>query len=562
MIIKNLSQYSYFQFSQYFILLVSIFVSINAHALKCSYQVTNDWGPGFTGSIVITNDGTTPVNGWQVQWQQNGGSTLTSLWNATYSGTNPYTATGSGWNSNIPAGGSVSFGFQGNGDNSTATILSCTSGATAISSISVSSSRSSSLSSSRSFSSSVSLSRSSMISQSSSINSSLGLPAVTLQENTIGFCRVDGAVDNNNAGFTGTGFANTTNAVGTQIVWKLFANNSGNYQFEIRFANGGTAARSGQLSINNGANGTYNLNLPATGAWTSWQTISIPVVLSQGENQLVLTATTSGGLANVDYAKVFGVGLTPRDCVTTTAPNITVWLAGDSTVANGGSVCPIGWGRNFASNFDSRVTVQNLAAGGRSVRTWLYDVQSTMGADGECLLNYNTDGTPVLQARWQTMLNGMKSGDYLFIQFGINDGDRTCPRHVGAAAFMQAYTMMAKAAQARGATPIFITPVSAIACSGSTAIATRGFLSETQSAGNANGVKVIDLHTRSIQLYNSRAFCPIPGGTDITATTGGAVGAFFCDDHTHFDTAGANDIGVLVVQAIRNLNIPLAQYLK
>jgi lysophospholipase L1-like esterase len=345
-------------------------------------------------------------------------------------------------------------------------------------------------------------------------------------------------------------------------VWKLFANNSGNYQFEIRFANGATTSRSGQLSINNGANGTYNLNLPATGAWTSWQTISIPLVLSQGENQLVLTATTSGGLANVDYAKVFGVGLTPRDCVTTTAPNITVWLAGDSTVANGSSVCPIGWGRNFASNFDSRVTVQNLAAGGRSVRTWLYDVQSTMGTDGECLLNYNADGTPVLQARWQTMLNGMKSGDYLLIQFGINDGDRTCPRHVGSSAFMQSYAMMAQAARARGATPIFITPVSAIACSGSTAIATRGFLSETASAGSANAVKVIDLHAQSIQLYNNRAFCPIPGGTDVSATTGGAAGAFFCDDHTHFDTAGANDIGVLVAQAIRNLNIPLAQYLK
>ena len=26
---------------------------------------------------------------------------------------------------------------------------------------------------------------------------------------------------------------------------------------------------------------------------------------------------------------------------------------------------------------------------------------------------------------------GMKAGDYLFIQFGINDGDSACPRHVG-----------------------------------------------------------------------------------------------------------------------------------
>jgi lysophospholipase L1-like esterase len=242
--------------------------------------------------------------------------------------------------------------------------------------------------------------------------------------------------------------------------------------------------------------------------------------------------------------------------------NLTVWLAGDSTVATGGAMCPIGWGRDFSTYFDSRVTVQNLAAGGRSVRTWLYDVQSTKGTDGECRLNNDANGTPILQARWQTMLNGMKRGDYLFIQFGINDGDSACPRHVGGNAFMAAYTMMAQAARARGAIPVFITPVSAISCSGNTARPTRGFLTETNSVGAAIGVPVIDLHARSIGLYNSRGFCPIPGGGDITASTGGAVGLFFCNDHTHFDAGGAVSIGGLVAAALRDQNIPLAQYLK
>jgi len=386
------------------------------------------------------------------------------------------------------------------------------------------------------------------------------LPSITIQENESGYCGVDGTVDTNNTGYTGSGFANTSNAAGTRILWSINANASGNYQLEYRYANGGGAARPGQLSINSGANGTYNIALADTGAWTTWQTETLSVYLSQGENLFTLTATGSTGLANVDYLKLTGNGLSAGQCGT--APNITVWLAGDSTVANGGSSCPIGWGKAFSNNFDSRVTVQNLAAGGRSVRTWLYDVQSTMGGDGECVLNNNSDGTPILQARWQTMLDGMKSGDYLLIQFGINDGDSTCPRHVGSNAFMQAYAMMAQAAKARGATPIFITPVSAIRCSGSTAIASRGFLSETVNAGSANGAQVIDLHAQSIQLYNNRGFCPIPGGTDVSATTGGAVGAFFCDDHTHFDTGGAIDIGALVAQAIRNLNIPLAQYLK
>jgi hypothetical protein len=32
-----------------------------------------------------------------------------------------------------------------------------------------------------------------------------------------------------------------------------------------------------------------------------------------------------------------------------------------------------------------------------------------------------------------------------------------------------------------------------------------------------------------VALYNQHAFCPIPGG-DVSATTTGPVGAFFCDD--------------------------------
>src|SRR4029453_12485738 len=143
----------------------------------------------------------------------------------------------------------------------------------------------------------------------------------------------------------------------------------------------------------------------------------------------------------------------------------------------------------------------------------------------------------ILQARWQAMLgsSGMKAGDYLFIQFGINDSDRTCERHVGTEAFKASYGMMAQAAKDRGAHPIFVTPVSSISCSGSTAVGTREpYVTATQQAGTQYGVPVIDLRGLSVALYNSMRFCPIPGGGDVTMTTGGAVGAFFCEDHTHY----------------------------
>ncbi len=241
---------------------------------------------------------------------------------------------------------------------------------------------------------------------------------------------------------------------------------------------------------------------------------------------------------------------------------ITIWIAGDSTVANA-SNCPIGWGALFADSFDERVTVTNRAVGGRSVRTWMYNVGTSMDARGECVLATDSSGMPTLQARWQEMLEGMRAGDYLFIQFGINDGSATCDRHVGIEAFKDTYGVLAAAAKARGTQPVFVTPVSAIACNGSSARGTRGgFVTATHEAGIEFDVPVIDLHQSSVELYDELGFCPIPGGSDVNASTGGDVGAFFCDDHTHFDRPGAERIAGLVANAIAAQNLGLAAYLK
>ncbi|GAA2703744.1 SGNH/GDSL hydrolase family protein [Actinoplanes palleronii] len=236
-------------------------------------------------------------------------------------------------------------------------------------------------------------------------------------------------------------------------------------------------------------------------------------------------------------------------------PAIKVWMAGDSTMMNA-STCPIGWGSQFPSYLTTDATVQNSAVGGRSIQTWLYEgnVTSVKNAAGECTLSSTAYST-----RWSAMLNattGMKSGDYLIVQFGINDGDSACPRHVGTARFQQLLGVMAAAAKARGAKPIFVTPVAAITCSGSTAVGNRGFVTETKNAATANGVPVIDLHARSVALYNQLKLCPNNGDY-----TQGAVGAFFCNDHTHFEAAGAKQIAALIATALREQSIPLAAYL-
>ncbi|MFJ8596919.1 GDSL-type esterase/lipase family protein [Streptomyces sp. NPDC093598] len=240
------------------------------------------------------------------------------------------------------------------------------------------------------------------------------------------------------------------------------------------------------------------------------------------------------------------------------AQPVTVWLAGDSTMANPGSArCPVGWGSQFDALFNADVTVRNQAVGGRSIQTWMYEgnVSSTKGADGECRLTSST-----YSSRWQSMLNagtGMKAGDYLFIQFGINDSSSTCPRHVGPARYRQLMTTMVQAALARGAHPVLLTPVAALTCSGSTATKNRGFVNETFAVGSATRAPVVDLQSLSVSLYNSLRFCPHNGDFG-----SGPVGAFFCDDRTHFETYGAQRIAGLVAGDVRRQNLPLAAYLR
>ncbi|WP_240521809.1 SGNH/GDSL hydrolase family protein [Amycolatopsis vastitatis] len=247
----------------------------------------------------------------------------------------------------------------------------------------------------------------------------------------------------------------------------------------------------------------------------------------------------------------------PAGSNATAAAMVKVWLAGDSTMADPKSSCPVGWGSRFDALFNDQVTVVNKAVSGRSIQTWLYEsnVTGAKNSAGECVVNPNT-----YAQRWLDMLdpaNGMHSGDYLFIQFGINDSDPNCPRHVGTARYQSLLTTMTNAAKSRGAHPVLLTPVAAITCSGSTAVGNRGFLSPTTAAGTATGAPVIDLHKLSYTLYNTLKLCPNNGDY-----TKGAVGAFFCNDHTHFEAAGADQIARVVAKALRDQKIGLAGYLK
>src|SRR6185436_6415509 len=79
--------------------------------------------------------------------------------------------------------------------------------------------------------------------------------------------------------------------------------------------------------------------------------------------------------------------------------SITVYMIGDSTMCQyGADQSPVtGWGMPFAHFFDSTITVKNEAKSGRSTRTFIEE-------------NF-----------WKPISDSLRTGDYVFIQFGHND---------------------------------------------------------------------------------------------------------------------------------------------
>ncbi|MCK0118825.1 glycoside hydrolase family 6 protein [Isoptericola sp. S6320L] len=84
-----------------------------AEGCSVDYRVTNEWSGGFQADVTVTNLGD-PISSWELGWTAASGQSVTQAWNAevTQSGST-VTASGVGWNSNLAADGSASFGFIG-----------------------------------------------------------------------------------------------------------------------------------------------------------------------------------------------------------------------------------------------------------------------------------------------------------------------------------------------------------------------------------------------------------------------------------------------------------------
>lgn len=161
-----------------------------------------------------------------------------------------------------------------------------------------------------------------------SLNESGGsskVSALPLDSNTIviqeiesgfgsGFCDINGIVDTGeHPGYTGYGYCDTTNATGDGINWSVNITSAGLYTFKWRYANGATD-RPADLIINSTTEAS-GISFPATGSFNNWSEVSVADVnLGTGTKNVRLEATTSNGLANIDYIMVPGPGVEVASC--------------------------------------------------------------------------------------------------------------------------------------------------------------------------------------------------------------------------------------------------------
>jgi hypothetical protein len=78
-----------------------------------NYVRSSEWAGGVVAQVTISNTGTAPISGWTLGFTFPGDQKITNAWNATVTQTGAaVSAANASYNPTIPAGGSVSFGFQ------------------------------------------------------------------------------------------------------------------------------------------------------------------------------------------------------------------------------------------------------------------------------------------------------------------------------------------------------------------------------------------------------------------------------------------------------------------
>ena len=139
--------------------------------------------------------------------------------------------------------------------------------------------------------------------------------SLTIQENATGFCSLNGTIDNNHTGFTGSGFLNTDNVTGAGISWSVNIPLTGTYTLKWRYAS--ISSRPANLKVNE-TTVASNIAFASSDAWTNWiETGNTSVTLTAGTRVIRLEAAGPSGLGNIDNITITGISPTAASCTGT-----------------------------------------------------------------------------------------------------------------------------------------------------------------------------------------------------------------------------------------------------
>lgn len=220
----------------------------------------------------------------------------------------------------------------------------------------------------------------------------------------------------------------------------------------------------------------------------------------------------------------------------------TVFMAGDSTMSiKETKMYPeTGWGMPFVYFFDSSVTIVNKAKNGRSTRTF------------------------ISEGLWSSIIDNVKPGDYVFIEFGHNDESKEkTDRYTTPDEYRANLTRFVTETRNKKGLPILLTPVSRRKFDANgNAMETHEIYSDiVREVAKQDSVPLIDMDEKSKALYqqmgveNSKLlFNQLAPGEHPNYPEG-------VQDNTHFNELGARKIAEIALQELKNLNIDLANHL-
>ena len=99
--------------------------------------------------------------------------------------------------------------------------------------------------------------------------------------------------NSNHTGYSGTGFADSFEADGAAVTFRVNGKTAGAYAASLRYANGGSEDKT--LSLY--ANGTFvrKLTFAPTGSWDTWAAVNVTLPLAAGTNSVTVRYDETGG---------------------------------------------------------------------------------------------------------------------------------------------------------------------------------------------------------------------------------------------------------------------------